>query len=53
MQDSAIFALAFSPDGSRIAVAVASDEVPIYQTETGERIAICKGHRGAYIPLRR
>jgi WD40 repeat protein len=48
MQDGAIFALAFSPDGSRIAVAGASDEVSIYQTETGERIATCKGHRGTY-----
>ena len=48
MQDGAIFALAFSPDGSRIAVAGASDEVPIYQTETGERVATCKGHRGTY-----
>jgi len=48
MQDGAIFALAFSPDGSRIAVAGASDEVPIYQTETGERTATCKGHKGTY-----
>jgi WD40 repeat protein len=48
MQDGAIFALAFSSDGSRIAVAGASDEVPIYQTETGERTATCKGNRGTY-----
>jgi len=48
MQDGAIFALAFSPDGSRIAVAGASEEVPIYQTETGERIATCKGQKGTY-----
>jgi DNA-binding beta-propeller fold protein YncE len=48
MQNGAIFALAFSPDGSRIAVAGASDEVPIYQTETGERTATCKGHGGTY-----
>jgi len=48
MQDGAIFALAFSPDGGRIAVAGAAEEVPIYQTETGSRIATCKGHRGTY-----
>lgn len=48
MQDGAIFALAFSPDGSRIAVAGAADEVPVYQTETGERTATCKGHKGTY-----
>ncbi len=48
MQDGAIFALAFSPDGSRIAVAGAADDVPIYQTETGERTATCKGHKGTY-----
>ncbi len=48
MQDGAIFALAFSPDGSRIAVAGAADDVPIYQTETGERTATCKGRKGTY-----
>jgi mono/diheme cytochrome c family protein len=48
VQDGAIFALAFSPDGSQIAVAGASDEVPIYRTETGERVATCKGHGGTY-----
>jgi WD40 repeat protein len=48
MQDGAIFALAFSPDGSRIAVAGAADDVSIYQTETGERTATCKGHKGTY-----
>jgi mono/diheme cytochrome c family protein len=48
IQDGGIFALAFSPDGSRIAVAGASDEVPIYQTDTGDRVATCKGQRGTY-----
>jgi WD40 repeat protein len=48
MQDGAIFALAFSPDGARIAVAGAADEIPIYQTETGQRIATCKEHGGTY-----
>ena len=45
MQNGAIFALGFSPDGRNIAVAGAADEVPIYQTETGERVATCKGHK--------
>ena len=47
-QDGGIFALAFSPDGSRIAVAGAADDVSVYQTETGERSATCKGHKGTY-----
>ena len=37
-QKAKIFALAFSPDGSRIAVGGMSDEVPIYATETGKRL---------------
>ncbi len=45
-QDGKIFALAFSPDGSRIAVGGVADEVRIYDTESGERIAACKGHLG-------
>jgi WD40 repeat protein/mono/diheme cytochrome c family protein len=44
MQNGAIFALAFSPDGSTIAVGGTGNEVPIYQTETGQRVAACKGH---------
>ncbi len=44
-QPGTIFALAFSTDGSRIAVAGAGSEVPIYETETGERVATCKGHQ--------
>ena len=37
-QKSKIFSLAFSPDGTRIAVGGMSDEVPIYETKTGKRI---------------
>jgi hypothetical protein len=40
-----ILALAFNTDGSRIAVGGAGPEVPIYNTETGERIAACRGHQ--------
>jgi len=43
-QDGAIFALAWSPDGSRIAVAGAAPEVNVYDAESGQRIAACKGH---------
>jgi len=43
-QRGPIFALAFSADGRRIAVAGAADEVPIYSVETGERVAAGKGH---------
>jgi WD40 repeat protein len=43
-QAGVIFALAWSPDGSRIAVAGAAPEVTIYDAESGERIASCKGH---------
>ena len=45
-QSGKIFALAFSPDGSRAAVGGVADEVPIYDTETAQRIATCKGHAG-------
>jgi WD40 repeat protein len=43
-QDGAIFALDWSPDGSRIAVAGASPAVNLYDFETGERKAACQGH---------
>ncbi|HYM11783.1 MAG TPA: WD40 repeat domain-containing protein, partial [Bryobacterales bacterium] len=43
-QNGAIFALAWSPDGRRIAVAGAAPEVNIYDADTGQRIAACKGH---------
>jgi DNA-binding beta-propeller fold protein YncE len=36
-QKAKIFSLAFSPDGSYIAVGGMSDEVPIYETGTGKR----------------
>ena len=45
-QDGKIFALAFSPDGSLAAVGGVSGEVPVYDTETGRRVATCKGHDG-------
>lgn len=44
-QSGAISAVAFSPDGTMIAVAGAASEAPIYNIETGERVAACKGHQ--------
>ena len=43
-QNGAIAALAWSPDGRRIAVAGAAPEVNMYDAETGARVASCKGH---------
>ena len=50
-QDGKIFALAFSPDGSRIAVGGVAEEVPVYDSETGERVATCRGHEGGIFVL--
>lgn len=43
-QNGAIAALAWSPDGSRIAVAGAAPEVNVYDADTGARVAACTGH---------
>jgi WD40 repeat protein len=43
-QDGAILALAWSPDGRRIAVAGAAPQVTIYDADSGARVAACKGH---------
>jgi WD40 repeat protein len=43
-QDGAITALAWSPDGTRIAVAGAAPSVNLYDPDTGEKKASCKGH---------
>jgi WD40 repeat protein len=43
-QEGAIFALDWSPDGKRVAVAGAGPNVNIYDAETGVPIASCKGH---------
>jgi WD40 repeat protein len=43
-QQGAIFALAWSPDGSQIAVAGASPEVTLYDAESGKRVGQCTGH---------
>jgi WD40 repeat protein len=43
-QEGAIFALDWSPDGSRIAVAGAGPHVNLYNAETGAKVASCSGH---------
>lgn len=43
-QNGAITALAWSPDGKRIAVGGAGPEVNVYDADTGGRVAVCKGH---------
>jgi WD40 repeat protein len=43
-QDGVITALDWSPDGSRIAVAGMAPTVNLYDPETGEKKASCKGH---------
>src|SRR6185436_12167341 len=43
-QSGAITALAWSPDGRKIAVAGAAPEVNVYDAETGAKVASCKGH---------
>jgi WD40 repeat protein len=50
-QDGNIFALDWSLDGKKIAVAGASPTVNIYDAETGERIAACKGHTAGIYSL--
>jgi WD40 repeat protein len=44
LQNGAITALAWAPNGRRIAVAGAAPEVNVYDAETGARVAECKGH---------
>jgi WD40 repeat protein/mono/diheme cytochrome c family protein len=43
-QDGAIFALDWSLDGKRIAVAGASPKVNVYDAESGAKVAACGGH---------
>ncbi len=43
-QEGAIFALDWSPDGKRIAVAGAGAHVNLYDAESGAKVASCGGH---------
>jgi hypothetical protein len=51
-QQGRIMALAFNPDGSRIAVGGLSGEIPIYNAETGERVATCQADQEGVFVLR-
>jgi WD40 repeat protein len=44
VQDGAIFALDWSPDGTRVAVGGAGPSVNIYDADTGAPLASCQGH---------
>ena len=46
-QQGEIYALAFHPDGHSAIVAGAGPEAPLYDLETGERLATLKGHETA------
>jgi WD40 repeat protein len=49
-QEGPIMALAFSPDGSRIAVGGISGKVPVYDTDSGKLVATCDGNgAGIYV----
>lgn len=45
-QDGPILSVAFSPDGSRIAVGAEVGPVSIFDTESGDLVANCSGHQG-------
>ena len=46
-----ISAVAFSPDGTKIAVGGAGEEVRVYDVKEGRRIATLKGHKGGMFTL--
>ncbi|HEY3131471.1 MAG TPA: c-type cytochrome domain-containing protein [Acidobacteriota bacterium] len=46
IQPGQVLAVAFSPDGSRIAVAGMGEEINVYLTQSGEKAATLKGHQG-------
>ena len=50
-QDGAIFALAWSPDGSKIAVAGAAPQVRIYDADSGKPVASYTGHTAGIYTL--
>jgi hypothetical protein len=50
-QDGAVVTVAFSPDSDWIAVGGSTEEVHVYKTETGERVASFKGYQGGIYTL--
>lgn len=45
-QDGSIIAVAFRPDGRRVAVGGAASEVRLYDTDSGQKVATLAGHDG-------
>lgn len=45
-QEGSILAVAFRPDGQRVAVGGAASEVNVYDTEGGQKISTLSGHEG-------
>lgn len=50
-QSGEIFALEFSADGKKLAVAGAGAEATVYDVESGERLAACTGHEAGIYTL--
>src|SRR5262249_34319690 len=50
-QPGPVNALAFSPDGTRLAGAGVGDEAHVYDVATGKKVATLKGHEGALFAL--
>ncbi len=44
-QAGEILGLAFSPDGTRLAVATADNSLPVYDVETGQLLYVCEGSK--------
>ena len=45
-QEGPVISVAFSPGGQLIAVGSSAEEVRVYRTDAGERVASLKGHQG-------
>ena len=50
-QDGPVVTVAFSPDGHRIAVGGGAEEIHVYNTDTGDRVASLKGFDGGIYSL--
>ena len=50
-QSGPVMYVTFSPDGSRVAVGGAGEQVRVYQTETAEKVATFTGHEGGIYTL--
>ena len=50
-QPGPVHSVAFSPDGTLLAVGSSGAEVRVYRTKDGEKVAACGGHAGAVFAL--